>query len=397
VGQSAYVVGAGVVSPAGCSISSLWPAIRDATGTLAGRRTYDELELTVAAAEAADFDPSHRLAPHEIRRLDRSHQMAICAADDALDGLPNVPAERVAVVIGVGYGAAGYAETQYAAVAQRGWRAASPLTIPVVMPNSIAAHLSLRYGFTGPTITVAAACASGAVAIGEALWLLRSGRADRVLCGGVDALHTPGVTAFFQRLDAMTKRIDEPTLASRPFDVQRDGFVLGEGAAMLVLQLTPAGRPLGRILGYATNSDAYHLVAPDPSGGGAATCMLAAIADAGIDPKAVGHVNAHGTSTVLNDATEAAAIRAVCNDATPVFAPKSVLGHLVGAAGAIEAIVSLQALTHQEIPPTVNTREQNETPGPLNLGSSARPHDHTLGISNSFAFGGINASLVLST
>jgi 3-oxoacyl-[acyl-carrier-protein] synthase II len=399
---SATVVGAGVVSPGGSTLEDLWSSICRADGTNAEVVRYSELgdEVPVLTCRARGFEPADRLERHEIRRLDRSHQMAFWAADDALESAPPEapPPERCAVVVGTGFGAAGFQESQERAFTERGFRGISPLSIPVVMPNSIAAHLSMRYGFQGPSLTVAAACASGAMALGEALWLLRSGRADRVLAGGVDALLTLGVSASFARMEAMSTRFDDPCGSSRPFDLDRDGFVLAEGAAFVVLErASDSSTGIGRILGYATNSDAHHIVAPPERGEGAAACMRAALEDAGLVSDDVGHINAHGTSTDRNDRSEAFAIHDVFGQgAVPVTSSKGVLGHTIGAAGAIEALIAMESNRRGVVPPTANlTRADPEITAVIDVVGEPRAIPSRISMSNSFAFGGHNACLVL--
>jgi len=398
--RSATVVGAGVVSPAGSTLDDVWDSILDGAGTHADAVRYVELpDVPILTCRAAGFEPTARLDRHQLRRLDRSHQMAFWAADDALKSVGDgPPAHRCAVVVGTGFGAAEFQERQQKAFDTRGFRAISPLSVPVGMPNSIAAHLSIRYGYQGPSLTVAGACASGAIALGEALWLLRSGRADRVLAGGVDALATVGVLASFARMEAMSSRFDDPRRSSRPFDVDRDGFVLGEGAAFFVLERsTSSTSGIGRVLGYATNSDAYHIVAPPDRGEGAADCMRAALLDAGIAPSEVGHINAHGTSTKRNDRSEAQAICDVFGArAMPVTSSKGVMGHLIGAAGAVETLVALEANKHEVIPPTANyTTPDREIADLIDVVCKRRPAKSRISLSNSFAFGGHNATLVL--
>jgi 3-oxoacyl-[acyl-carrier-protein] synthase II len=399
--RSATVVGAGVVSPAGSTIEDLWSGVCRADGTNAEVVNYSELgdDVPVLTCRARGFAPEERLERHEMRRLDRSHQMAFWAADDAVTSAGEAPApDRCAVVVGTGFGAAGFQESQQRAFAERGSRAISPLSIPVVMPNSIAAHLSMRYGYQGPCLTVVAACASGAMALGEALWLLRSGRADRVLAGGVDALLTVGVSASFARMEAMSTRFDDPHGSSRPFDIDRDGFVLAEGAAFFVLEReSDSSAGLGRILGYATNSDAHHIVAPPERGEGAAACMRAALVDAGLEPADVGHINAHGTSTDRNDRSEAFAIHDVFGQGSvPVTSSKGVLGHAIGAAGAIEALITLESHRQGVVPPTANlTNVDPEIAAVIDVVGESRTIRSGVGLSNSFAFGGHNVSLVL--
>ena len=397
---AAAVIGAGVVSPGGSHPDGLWAAVLEARGTAAESIPYAALpDHAVIGCRASGFAPENRLERHELRRLDRSHQMAFWAADDAMAtcGAPPPP-ERCAVVVGLGFGANEFQARQQKAFDTRGFRALSPLTIPVVMPNSIAGHLSIRFGFQGPSLTIASACASGANALGEALWLLRSGRADRVLAGGVDALHTVGVSAGFARMEAMSRRFDDIPGSSRPFDVERDGFVLGEGAAFFVLErASESETSIGTILGYATNSDANHIVAPPDSGESAAACMRAALADASIEPDDVGHVNAHGTSTPRNDPAEARAIASVFGPQTlPVTASKGVFGHLIGAAGAVEAMVTLRSNRENVVPPIANL----DTPDPeladlVNVVQAPTAPRSSVAVSNSFGFGGHNATLVL--
>jgi 3-oxoacyl-[acyl-carrier-protein] synthase II len=397
--EPAAIVGAGVVTSAGTTTTELWVALIAAKQTQASLTIYADLDdLPVVTARATAFNPEARLERHELRRLDRSHQMAFWAADDALTQAGDGPdPERCAVVVGTGLGAAEYLQAQYKVLLERGPRAVSPLTIPVSMPNSVAAHLALRHGFSGVANTVTVACASGAAAIGEALWLLRTRRADRVLAGGVEAPHGSAVAAFFNRMEAMTSRFDDPGTASRPFDAQRDGLVLGEGAGFVVLEReADAGdRAIGRVLGYGASTDAFHLVAPHPEGAGAAASMRAALADAGIGPADIGHINAHGTSTPRNDLAEARAIRSVFDRSDlPVTANKGVIGHLIGAAGAVEAIVAMMTNTHGIVPPIANLMTADPEID-LFLAAEAVAPTSRVALSNSLGFGGHNATLIL--
>jgi 3-oxoacyl-[acyl-carrier-protein] synthase II len=397
----AVVTGRGVVTPGGSSVEALWDRVLTASGTAAQVVTFPELpDQPSLACRAEGFDPAERLERHEIRRLDRSHQMALWAAGDAMREAGASPAaDRCAVVVGIGLGSPGFHEEQYRTFIERGFRAVSPLAIPVVMPNSVAAHLAIKYGFTGPSITVTSACASGVMAIGEALWLLRTGRVDRVLVGGVDAPIVPSVVAPFLRMEAMTSRLDDPAAASRPFAADRDGFVLGEGAGFLVLDRPDrAQRSFGKVLGYATNSDAFHIVAPAERGEGAAACIRAALADAGVDAAEIGHVNAHGTSTELNDRAEAEAIAAVFGPRSlPVTASKGVLGHLIGAAGSVEALIAIESARRTVVPPVANSLPHDpELADLVAVADQPVPPTSQLAISNSFGFGGHNAVLVVS-
>jgi 3-oxoacyl-[acyl-carrier-protein] synthase II len=398
------VVAAGVKTPAGNDVGELWENL--CTGRSSAEVFEDDrLPLRAAAlvCRANGFDPGAYLTPVETRRLDRSHALAIGAAADALGqcGELPVPARR-AVVCGIGLGAASTYEEQVSRLLQGGAHGVSPLTIPMVMPSSVAAHLSLRFGFGGPCLTVSAACASGAAAIGEGVELLRRGAADIVLAGGVDSLVNYGAMCCFMRLDAMSRNVSSPELASRPFDTDRDGFVMGEGAGFVVLRrledvCTPGPEPLGLVLGHASSADAHHLVAPSPDGEGALRCMALALADAGVQPRDLAHVNAHGTSTVLNDRAEAAALTALLGaSCPPVTAVKGSTGHMIAGSGAVEAIVSLVSLRDRLVPPVAGLRTVDPD-FDLDVVQGAPRHGPPgYALSNSFGFGGTNTALVLA-
>jgi len=393
-----------VKTPAGNGAGELW-------GNLcAGRASAEVFEddrlppgTAALVSRVSGFDPAAYLTPIEVRRLDRSHALAIGAATDALGQCGQLPApDRRAVVCGVGLGAASTYEEQASRLLGQGVRGLSPLTIPMVMPSSVAAHLSLRLGFEGPCLTVSAACASGAAAIGEGVELLRRRAADVVLAGGVDSLVGYGAMCCFMRLDAMSRNVDCPELASRPFDADRDGFVMGEGAGFVVLQrledVSASGPdPLGLVLGHASTADAHHLVAPSPDGAGAVRCMALALADADVQPCDLAHINAHGTSTVLNDRSEAAALTALfAGSCPPVTAVKGSTGHMIAGSGAVEAIVSLTALTHRLVPPVAGLRTL-DTDFDLDVVRGVpRAGRPGYALSNSFGFGGANTALVLA-
>jgi 3-oxoacyl-[acyl-carrier-protein] synthase II len=396
--RHAAIVGYGVASPLGSSRAEFELGLATEGRTRACPVEFPILEHSqFFGCPVVGVDPFERLAAHEVRRMDRSHLLGLWAAEDALAGLSSVERDRCSVVVGIGYGAAAFAEEQFLALHSRGIRAVSPATIPTVMPNSVAAQLSMKFGFRGPAITVAAACAAGAMALGEALWLIRSGRADRVLAGGVDALHAPTVWSFFQRTEALSKKHDDPTRSSRPFDRDRDGFVLGEGAGFVVLdRIGTSDASIGYLMGYGSNSDAHHIVRPLAGGKGARDCMVLALHDAGLSPGEVGHVNAHGTSTPLNDVAEAAAIAAVFGGhELPVTATKGAMGHLIGAAGAVEAIASMICCNSGSVPPIANL-DNVDPEVHIDVARETRAIRRLPAISNSFAFGGHNATLVLA-
>jgi 3-oxoacyl-[acyl-carrier-protein] synthase II len=398
------VVGAGVKTPAGNGVGELW---RNLCAARPSAKVFEDDRLPPGTAalvcRVSGFDPAAHLTPIEVRRLDRSHALAIGAAADALGQCAALPEPaRRAVVCGVGLGAASTYEEQASRLLGQGVRGLSPLTIPMVMPSSVAAHLSLRFGFGGPCLTVSAACASGAAAIGEGVELLRRGAADVVLAGGVDSLVGYGAMCCFMRLDAMSRNVGCPDLASRPFDADRDGFVMGEGAGFVVLQrledISASGpEPLGLVLGHASSADAHHLVAPSPDGEGAVRCMALALADAGVQPRDLAHVNAHGTSTVLNDRAEAAALATLFDGACPpVTAVKGSTGHMIAGSGAVEAIVSLISLRHRVVPPVAGLRTVDPDFDLDVVQDTPREGPPGYALSNSFGFGGANTALVLA-
>jgi len=392
------VVGAGLRTPAGNSLASFLAGLCSVPDT----QTVD-VAGTPLLSRSVRANMTEYFKPSVLRRLDRTHQLAMMSADDALKSVDfALPAAgRCAVSVGIGYGPSHYSEQQFRSFLEGGVRAVNPLTIPIVMPNSIAAHLSLRFGFTGPAMTYATACAAGANAIGEALWMLRTRRADLVLAGGVDALLVPGPASFFLRTEAMSQNFEAPNYSSRPFDRDRDGFVLSEGSGFVVLVRSSdyersIGPSIGKILGYGATSDAHHLVAPAPGGRGAAACMQLAMRDAGVAPSEIGHINAHGTSTVRNDIAESDAIRTAFGSAGPaVTAPKGTLGHMIGGAGAVECIASLLSAGAGWVAPVQGLEHLDpEVDIDLVVGEPRRL-DNTIALTNSFGFGGHNASLVV--
>ena len=398
------VVGAGVKTPAGNDAGELW---RNLCAGRPSAELFSDGRLPPGAAalvcRVSGFDPADYLTPVEVRRLDRSHTLAIGAAADALGQCGELPdPARRAVVCGIGLGAASTYEEQVSGLLSQGVRGVSPLTIPMVMPSSVAALLSIRLGFQGPCVTVSAACASGAAAIGEGMELLRRGAADIVLAGGVDSLVNYGALCCFMRLDAMSRNVGCPELASRPFDRDRDGFVMGEGAGFVVLQrledVRPSGsEPLGLVLGHASTADAHHLVAPSPDGTGADRCKELALADAGVQPRDLAHINAHGTSTVLNDRAEAVALTSLfAGSCPPVTAVKGSTGHMIAGSGAVEAIVSLVSLQHRLIPPVAGLRTIDPAFELDIIQGKPRQGAPGYALSNSFGFGGANTALVLA-
>jgi len=397
------VTGMGIKCPAGTTLDSVWTTMRAGKSMAATIDLFDATPLDVRfACEVRDFDPVDYFGPKEVRRQDRVTHLGFAAAADAIEnaGELNVDPERCAVVAATGVGGLTTLEENCHIFYEKGPSRVSPFFVPMMMPNATAGVISMRYGFTGPAFCVSTACAAGTNAIGEGVRLLRDGSAEVVVAGGTEAF-TAVTVAAFARMGALSKRNDDPTSASRPFDEARDGFVIAEGAAFLVLEsmeraLARGATIHGEIAGYGRNSDAYHITAPSPGGAGAARCMQLALDDAGLEPGDIGHINAHGTSTPLNDAAEAEAIRKVFGDVSPpVTANKGVLGHMIGGAGAAEAVISLMALRDGVLPPTANTTVVGEDIALDIVHGSERSISANPAISNSFGFGGHNASLVL--
>jgi 3-oxoacyl-[acyl-carrier-protein] synthase II len=398
------VIGAGVKTPAGNTVDDVWRFLLAARTS--AQLFHDErlpADVPVLACRVPPFDVDRYLSRPESRRADYASVLAIAAADDAMDAVvERPPPHRCAVVCGTGFGSTATIEAQMSRFAQQGLRAVSPLAIPVMMPNNAASLLSMRFGFKGPCHTLSTACASGASAIGEAMELLRRNGADLVLAGGVDSMVTASGIAGFLRLDAMSRYVEDPSLASRPFDRDRDGFVMSEGAGFVVLErhedaLRRDRDILGVAVGYGACADAHHLVAPSPEGDGALRCMQLALADASVARRDVNHVNAHGTSTVANDLAEAfALVELFGSHSPPVTAVKGATGHMIAASGAVEAIVTLRSLREGLVPPTAGVRNVDPEVKLDVVVGQPRRIGAGYGITNAFGFGGSNAVLVLS-
>ncbi|MDH6131076.1 3-oxoacyl-[acyl-carrier-protein] synthase II [Kitasatospora sp. MAA4] len=404
-GRRVAVTGIGVKVPAGHGIEEAFETVLKARSTagLVGRLVEQDLPVHFACL-VPPFDLDAYLTRREARQIDRTTALLLCAAADAVAeaALPlDLAAERVGVQIGTGIGGLPSMEAVTLSHGDRP-RDMPVHTVPRTMANSAACRLAMRYGFQGSCTTYSAACASGTTAVGEAARRIRYGELDAAVAGGVDSAVTTVVMGAFARMRAMSARNAEPELASRPFDADRDGFVMGEGAAALVLErwdLAQArgARIYGEVAGYADTCDAFHIVAPHEDGAVAARCMRGAIADAGLTPADIGHINAHGTSTVLNDRAEARAIdRCFGGQSPPVTAVKGVTGHLIGGSGALEAALALLCAARGVVPPIANLVASPEAGLADVVIGTARsiPPAHVL--SNSFGFGGQNACLVLT-
>ena len=400
------VTGIGATTPLGGDVASSWANL------LAGKSGISTLEqewvarfeLPVTFAGQAKVAASEILTPQEAKRLDPSSQFALIAARQAWEdaGSPEVEPERLAVDFATGIGGVWTLLDAYDTLRERGPRRVLPMTVPMLMPNGPAAAIGMDLGARAGVRTAVSACASGNESIANAFHRIQLGEADVVVAGGAEAAIHPMPIAAFAAMHALSKRNDDPTKASRPYDVNRDGFVMGEGAGALVLETLESAQARGakiycEIVGGSVTSDAYHITAPDPEGSGAARAVLAALAQAGADIKDVEHVNAHATSTPVGDIAEYTAIKRVFGDHTQnlvVAATKSATGHLLGGAGAIEAIFTILALKEQLNPPTINLDDQDpaiDLNVPRTPTKLARPD--AVAISNSFGFGGHNAVL----
>jgi 3-oxoacyl-[acyl-carrier-protein] synthase II len=398
------ITGLGVKAPGGLDVPSFWSALLAGQGLAGPITRFDATAISARiGCEVQGFDPVAYAGPKESRRMDRATQLGFAAAMDAAASarLPeSLDRSRAAVIAGTGVGGLMTMEEQILVLHERGPDRVSPFLVPMMMANATAGVVSIHLGWTGPNLCVATACAAGAHAIGEGARLIRDGSSDVVLAGGTESSQTPVAIAAFARMGALSGRNDDPSRASRPFDVDRDGFVMGEGAGFLVLErwdhATARGASiLGEVLGYGRNGDAHHITAPAPGGGGAVACMRQALTDAGLEPGDVGSINAHGTSTPLNDAAESAAIATVFGDgAVPVTSTKGVTGHLVGAAGAVEAIAALLTIRDRTIPPTANFTARGEDITADVVHGAPRATDARPVLSNSFGFGGHNATLI---
>jgi 3-oxoacyl-[acyl-carrier-protein] synthase II len=396
------VTGIGPVTPVGTGVEEFWAGLiggRNGVREIA-RFPTDDLPVKVAG-DVHDFEPSRWLDPKEIRRTDRFSHYAIAAGNLAWEdaGTPEVPSERGGIVFGTGIGGIETLLVQHSVLLEKGPGRVSPFMVPALMANAAAGHLAMKFGLTGPNYCTVSACASSNHAIGEGMRLIRDGYLDLCIAGGSEAATLPLTVAAFAQMTALTKNPD-PETASRPFDADRNGFVLSEGAAALILESEDHATARGariycEVAGYGMSDDAHHITAPDPKGSGATLAMRWALEDAKEEPGAVTYVNAHGTSTQLNDASETVAIKAALGDEVArrvaISSTKSMTGHMLGAAGAVEGAICALAIDRGVVPPTIHY----ETPDPdcdLDyVPNEAREMDVSLALSNSFGFGGQNA------
>ncbi len=401
------VTGMGAVSPLGLDIPSLWEALKSGQSG-AGRITLFDAEPfeTKIAAEVKGFNPTDHIEHREARRMDRYTQFATVASMEAVKQ-SNLDCEKegtdVGVIIGSGIGGITTLSAQMATLAEKGPRRISPLLVPMMIADAAAGHVSIMLGAKGMNFCATSACSSGADAVGEACEIIKRGDVQVMIAGGAEAPITPISIAGFNAAGALSVRNDAPQKASRPFDAQRDGFVMGEGAAVLVLEsldhaLKRNANILAELAAYGATSDAFHITQPAQDGGGGAKAMNMALRKAGLTIKDIDYINAHGTSTSMNDKCETMAIKAVFGEGAhriPVSSTKSMMGHLIGAAGAIEAIVCILAIQHGVIPPTTNLENPDPDCDLDYVPNVARQQRVRAAMSNSFGFGGHNSVLVL--
>ena len=404
--KKVVVTGLGALAPNGNSVDQFWSAIKLGTSGIAPISYFDTSGHRVSiAGELKNFDPVQQLDSKEVRKLDPFSIYALVSSIEAVKSakldLQSSNLNRMGVIIGCGIGGIKTLENEHDTISNKGARRVSPQFVAKMIPNIAGGHLSMKFGFKGPSQTVISACASSNDAIGIALRLIRYGDADVILTGGTEASITPLTIAGFGNMKALSQNCDNPTKASRPFDANRDGFVLSEGAGMILIEseehALQRGAPiLAELAGYGSTDDAFHITQPAPEGEGAYRAMQGALADSGLKPKDIDYINAHGTSTPFNDKNESKAISNLFKgnlNELKVSSTKSMTGHLLGAAGGIEAIATVKAILHGIVPPTINY----ETPDPectLNYTpNKAVETEINCALSNTFGFGGHNAVL----
>ena len=397
----------GVMTSLGKDIETFWDSLMQGKSGVSLVEAFDVSEYpTRIAASIKDFNPEDYMDRKEARKMDRFVQLAVAAGNKALENsgikiVENADAERVGVSIGSGIGGLGTWEDQHNVLLEKGPKRVSPFFIPMMIANMASGQMSINLGAKGPNTTQVTACATGSHSIGDSMRIIQRGDADVMICGGAEATIRPTGMAGFCSMRAMSTRNDEPEKASRPFDTGRDGFVMGEGAGVLVLESLEHAQQRGakiyaEVIGYGLSADAHHITEPDPDG--AARCMKMAIRDAGISPEDVDYINAHGTSTPVGDRSETKAVKMALGDhayKVAVSSTKSMTGHLLGAAGGVEAIICALSLNNQIIPPTINLEDQDPECDLDYVPNKPRKTDLDIAMSNSFGFGGHNATIIL--
>ena len=408
-GRRVVVTGVGAITPIGHGREGFWQGLKE--GRSGTQRVDDLIDLegieSKLGAPVRDFDPLEYMDKRRARKLGRSTQLAIAAARLALEdsGLPleNEDKDRIGVLIGTGIGNIEVLIENHLTILEKGPRRVSPFFVPMFMPNAVAGEISIEWGLRGPDYGIVSACASSNHAVGMAADLIRWGYADVMVTGGSESVMLPLTYAGFDQARALSRRNDEPERASRPFDAERDGFVVGEGAGILILEslehaMKRDARVYAELAGHGMSADAHHITAPDPEGRGAQKAMENALQNARVSREEVGYINAHGTATDLGDVAETKAIKAVFGERAyqiPVSSTKSQIGHLMGGAGAVEAIAALMALVEGVLPPTINYEHPDPECDLDYVPNEARPAKVDVVLSNSFGFGGHNSTIVL--
>jgi 3-oxoacyl-[acyl-carrier-protein] synthase II len=408
VKRRVVITGVGLVTPLGTGTEKSWNALVEGRSGIGPITRFDAAGYaSQIAAEVKDFDPARWFESKQAKNLDHFVQYAIAAADFAMQdsGLEfnEEEADRCAVITGCGMGGLPTIEQYHKVLLDRGPRRVTPFLIPRIIPNMPSGHISMRFGARGPNQSVSTACAAGTHAVGEAYRHIVYGDCDMAISGGAESVVCPLAVSGFSAMKALSTRNDEPTRASRPFDRERDGFIISEGAGMMVMEELEHARArraeiYAEVIGYGLTSDAYHIAAPPEDGNGAARCMAMAIADSGLQAADVNYINAHGTSTPLNDRCETAAIKTVFGEHAQKLAissTKSMTGHMLGGAGGIESVFTAMTLAKGVIPPTINLEHQDPDCDLDYVPNTAREQQVNVAMSNSFGFGGTNAVILM--
>ncbi|OPY80169.1 MAG: 3-oxoacyl-(acyl-carrier-protein) synthase 2 [Syntrophorhabdus sp. PtaU1.Bin153] len=401
------VTGIGLVTPCGVGVDNVWKNILNGQSGIGPLTRFDTTRFdTKFAGEVKAFNPEDYVPPKEVKKMDLFIQYALGAAheavnDAALDTASEDP-ERIGVVVGTGLGGLPTLEKYHSVLLERGPGRITPFFIPMLIANEAPGHIAIQHGFKGPNLCIVTACATGAHSVGEAFRIIQYGDADVIVAGGSEANLTPLTVGGFNAMKALSTRNDAPEKASRPFERDREGFVVAEGSGILIMEELEHAQKRGariyaELVGYGYNGDAYHITAPCPDGDGAIRCMRMALRDAGIAPDGVDYINAHGTSTKLNDYIETLAIKEVFKEKAygiPVSSTKSMTGHLLGAAGAVEAIFAVLSIRDRVCPPTINYENPDPDCDLDYVPNTARSHNVNVAMSNAFGFGGTNSTLI---
>lgn len=402
------VTGLGAITPLGLNVRETWESMLAGRSGVGPITKFDAVEAgltTTIAAEVKGFEPETRIDRKDLRKMDLFIPFSIFASLEALEQsglvIDDANAERVAVVVGAGLGGLPYIEKYAAVLREQGPRKITPFFIPMTIANLASGHISIITGAKGPNSCVVTACATGTHSIGDAFRMIQYGDADAAIAGGTEATITPLAFAGFNSMKALSTRNDEPELASRPFDKGRDGFVMGEGSGVVILEELESAKARGaeilaEVIGFGMSGDAYHITSPAEGGAGAVQCMKAALNDARLNPEDVSYINAHGTSTYYNDLYETMAIKKLFGEAAykvPVSSTKSMTGHLLGAAGGVEAVAAIMTIVSNQMPPTINYDEPDPECDLDYIPNTARDKIVDVALSNTYGFGGTNASL----